>query len=344
MKYTEKKKRSSANKVALFRAYFSGLSNVFGTYDPDTGRTWQLKAPVTNEVILSHLKGERPYGVYLLDGDRIRAIAADFDDADPFPPIEFLNAAEHYELPAYIESSKSKGYHVWIFFTHKGVKASKARVVIKNILEEIEYPQTEIFPKQNFIDKSSSFGNFINAPLFGRHVQKGKTVFLDPYTLNPHTDQWAFLESVKYVDEHLLDQIIEINDLNVVPDKLKVTKQDFDSKSLNQFDLPVCAKKMLEEGVSRFQRVSCFRLAVHMKRLGLSHDNVLSVLKTWALKNRPEGEGTIITKLEIMEQVKYAFSKDYRSYGCDSEAVSLFCQSDCRLYKAQITHHEINRS
>lgn len=344
MKNTEKKKRSSADKVALFRACFLGLSSVYGTYDPNTGRAWQVKEPVTNDVILSHLKGERPYGVYLLDGDRIRAIAADFDDADPFPPVELLNAAEHYELPAYIESSKSKGFHVWIFFDHKGVKASKARVVIKNILEEIEYPQTEIFPKQDRIDKLTSFGNFINAPLFGRLVQNGKTVFLDPYTLKPHSDQWAFLESVKCVDEHLLDQIIKINDLNFLPDEPKVTKQGFDSKPLNQFGLPVCAKKMFEEGVSQFQRVSCFRLAVHLKRLGLPFEIATAALETWALKNRPEGEGTIITKLEIMEQVKYAFSKDYRSYGCDSEAVFLFCQSDCRLYKAQITHHEINRS
>ena len=344
MKNTKKVQRSSAGKVALFRACFSGLSNVFGTYDPNTGRAWQMKAPVTDDVILSHLKGERPYGVYLLDGDRIRAIAADFDDADPFPPIEFLNAAEHYELPAYIESSKSKGYHVWIFFAHKGVKASKARVVVKNILEEIEYPQTEIFPKQDLIDKSTSFGNFINAPLFGRHVPRGKTVFLDPYTLKPHTDQWAFLESVKCVDEPLLDKIIEINDLTAVHVEPKVTKQNSANNDRNRFGLPICAQKMLKEGVSQFQRVSCFRLAVHMKRLGLAHDIVLAALKTWALKNRPEGEGTIITKLEIMEQVKYVFSKDYRSYGCDSEAVSLFCQSDCRLYKAQITHHEINRS
>ena len=98
-----------------------------------------MKKPVTDDTFLAHLKGKRPYGVYLLNGDRTKAIAADFDDLSALPPFEFVNAAQHYGLPAYIETSKSKGFHVWIFFNAKGVKASKARLVVKHILEEIEH-------------------------------------------------------------------------------------------------------------------------------------------------------------------------------------------------------------
>jgi hypothetical protein len=60
------------------------------------------------------------------------------------------------------------------------VKASKARLVIKSILEEIECPETEIFPKQDSLQNGNSFGNYINAPLFGTLVPKNKTVFVDP--------------------------------------------------------------------------------------------------------------------------------------------------------------------
>jgi hypothetical protein len=191
-------------KIKIFRDFFSGLTHVYGTCDPDTGRTWQAKEPVTDETILAHLKGRRPYGVYLLTDSRTRAVVADFDDPDPFPPVEFVNAANHYGLPAYIETSKSKGFHVWIFFDPKGGEASKARVIVKRILEEIECPQTEIFPKQDRLDSLESYGNFIFAPLFGRLVSKGKTVFVDPYTLKPYKDQWEFLKTVKRAAEPLL--------------------------------------------------------------------------------------------------------------------------------------------
>ena len=336
--------KSKADKIALFRSFFSGLSNVYGTYDPTTGRSWQVKRKVTNDTILAHLKGKRPYGVYLLDQDRIRAIAADFDDSDSFPPVEFVNAARHYHLPAYIETSKSKGFHVWIFFNNNGVKASKARLVVKNILEEIEYPQTEIFPKQDFLDNRASYGNFINAPLFGGLVPKGKTVFIEPYTLKPYPDQWAFLESIKRVEERVLDEIIELNDLLITDNQSNQSSYNSDNGYLNRFNLPPCAQKMLQNGVSRFQRVSCFRLAVHLKRLGLPYDVAVAALKEWALKNRPKDNKQVITEHEIIDQTSCAFSKDYRGYGCSSEAVAPFCHPDCPVYRqgAQNNHMPAN--
>ena len=335
MNNTKKKKRNNEDKVALFRSCFSGLSNVYGTYDPETGHSWQVKKPVTNDIILAHLKGKRPYGVYLLNGDCTRAIAADFDDLDPLPPIELLNAAQHYGLPSYIETSKSKGFHVWFFFSEKGVKAYKARLVIKHILEEIEHSQTEIFPKQSYLATGASFGNFINAPLFGGLVPSGKTVFIDPPTLDPYPDQWAFLESVERIDEQVLDEIIELNDLALPQNHSKPLQRDSarGDGDLNRFSLPICAQKMLQNGVFQYQRVSCFRLAVHLKRLGLPLDLTISALKTWAQKNQPNNGKGVITEHEIIEQTKCAFNKDYRSYGCNSEAVQPFCQSDCPLNK-----------
>ena len=58
--------KRTRDKIALFMSFFTGLSNVYGTYDPATGRSMQVKKKVTNDTILSHLKGNRPYGVYLL--------------------------------------------------------------------------------------------------------------------------------------------------------------------------------------------------------------------------------------------------------------------------------------
>ena len=66
--------RDNHHKVRLFRRFFSGLRHVYGTYDPGTGRSWQVKAEVTDQVILEHLTGRRSYGVYLLTDDADRTI------------------------------------------------------------------------------------------------------------------------------------------------------------------------------------------------------------------------------------------------------------------------------
>ena len=339
--YSSNKQKSTADKIALYFSFFSGLKNVYGTYDPDTGRSWQVKKPVTNDTILAHLKGRHPYGVYLLEKDRIKAIAVDFDDLDPLPAMEFINSARHYQLPAYIETSKAKGFHVWIFFSQKGVEAFKARLVVKHILEEIEYPQTEIFPKQDNLDTWASYGNFINAPLFGGLVPSGKTVFIEPHTLKPHPNQWAFLESVERVEEQALDEVIDLNDLSGSQVQSKPTTNDWGNGNTNRFGLPVCAQKMLQDGVSRHQRVSCFRLAVHLKRLGLPSDIAEAALKVWSLKNQPKDGKQIITEHEIIEQTSSAFNRDYRGYGCNSEAVAPFCHTDCPVQHRQTRRLQI---
>ncbi len=326
-----KKTIGTPGKVSLFKSFFSGLADVYGTYDPLNGRSWQVKAPVTDEVILSHLKGVQPYGVYLLDGSLIKAIAVDFDHADPFPPSEFINSSQHYLLPAYLEASKSKGFHVWIFFNEKGVTAAKARTVVKHILSEIEHPDVEIFPKQDILDQNVSFGNFINAPLFGSLVPHGKTVFLDPATMKPYPDQWEFLNSVERLDESRLDDIIELNNLTIPPVGNKTLNDVPKSENFSRFGLPPCAQKMLQEGVTHYQRVSCFRLAVHFKRLGLPYDVAVAALRTWATKNRPDDGKRVITEREIMNQASYAYHKSYQGYGCHSAAIRPFCQPECPL-------------
>jgi hypothetical protein len=48
----EKDPRSTTDKIRLFRARFSGLDHVYGTYDPASGNSWQVKHSVTDTVVL----------------------------------------------------------------------------------------------------------------------------------------------------------------------------------------------------------------------------------------------------------------------------------------------------
>ena len=324
--------RKTEDKIRLFRSFFSGLPQVYGTYDLKTGRARQVKEQITNEVLLAHLTGKQSYGVYLLVKDRTRAIAVDFDTRDRTAPSEFVARASHYDLSAYIECSKSKGFHAWIFFDKQGVIARKARLVVQHILEEIEQPQTEIFPKQDEISANMRYGNFINTPLFGGLVPKGKTVFVDPATFSPYPDQWDLLESAKRHNESALNEIIEINDLSEAPQHQSPSPNPGNGNR-NKFSLPPCARKMLSDGVSQFQRSRCFRLAVHLKRLGLPHDVAVAALKTWAMKNKPTNEKGIIKESEILSQTSYAYKHSYRGYGCGSEAIEPFCEPTCSVKK-----------
>jgi len=327
----ERDPRSAAEKIRLFRARFRGLEHVYGTYDPDSGRSWQVKKPVKDEVVLNHLRGLKPFGVYLLTGTHTRAVVVDYDDDTPEPPMEFWNHAAHYGLVSYIESSKSKGFHAWVFFDGEGVPAVKARAVARHILEETGYA-AEVFPKQDSIDLSrGEYGNFINLPLFGRLAVEGRTVFLDPSNgLRPVANQWKYLEDVVCVSESLLDEIIEVNEIEIgCP---KDSTADLVLGTIEQgWGLPPCARRMLAEGVTDNQRLSCFRLAVHLKRQGIPLDIAIAALSEWTKKNRPTAGKRVLTETEVKTQTSDAFKKDYKGCGCDDPAIAPFCEPGCPI-------------
>ena len=279
----------------------------------------------------------KSYATSVLTGGVTRAIVADFDAEDLPPPLDFIAAAKHYGIACYLERSKSKGYHVWGFAHRDGISAAKARAVFRHILGEIGMPKIEVFPKQDCIPaESGSFGNFINAPLFARLVPKGRTVFLNVSdgSLDPYPDQWALLENVELIPESLLDEVIEVNEISLgtgpIPDK---------TTTLGTFlplpgSLPLCARRMLEEGVTAYQRDACFRLAVHLRKVGLPYDLATATLLEWSRKNRPTGGKRIITPAEVQAQASGAYSeKEYRGCGCEEPAIEPFCDPLCPVFR-----------
>ena len=330
-------KRSTAEKIGIYQSLFMGLRNVYGTYDLQTGKVRQVKEPVTDKVLYGHLTGKQSYGVYLLVGDKTGALAVDFDEDDLAVPIAYVAGARRYSLSAYIERSKSKGYHVWIFFENGGVSAFKARLISQKILTDMGRPTIEIFPKQDSLTDDVTYGNFINAPLFGKLVPKGRTVFMDPAQATAvYPDQWELLNRVQRVPEYRLNAIIE--SCKLTPQKTGINQPKShhsvspDSENPS-FGLPPCMRKMLTEGVTAHQRVACFRLAVRLKHHGFPCDLAIVTLKAWAQKNRPQDGKRIITDAEIETQTKSAFESHYRSVGCEDPAIAAYCDPNCPLYE-----------
>lgn len=117
--------------------------------------------------------------------------------------LAYLKAARSQGIPAALEVSQSgRGAHVWIFFAH-AISASVARSVATSLLGEAfrlrgsmhlsSYDR--LFPSQD-VHTGRGLGNLIAAPLNGKRRQHGTTVFLDPATLEPYEDQWAYLSSI----------------------------------------------------------------------------------------------------------------------------------------------------
>jgi hypothetical protein len=79
---------------SLFYSLFRGITTAYGTYDPKTGRHWQIKEPVTKRTIYNHLMGIQPYGFYTLEDNMTRVGVVDFDNQNPEPPLLFIRRAE----------------------------------------------------------------------------------------------------------------------------------------------------------------------------------------------------------------------------------------------------------
>lgn len=339
---------TDARKLALFRGAFKGRSDIFGEPSKrENGRSRCVKAPLTERILLNHLRGKRLVGAYPLVAERVWFAAIDIDQSDPEPVIELARIGRDIGLKPLVERSKSKGFHLWFFSDNQGWQAKWIRTVLRWMVTEIDRPEVEVFPKQDRL-LEGQFGNFIYLPLNGRLVSKGRTIFVEPTRwLPPVTNQWDVLaHRPRYSAEHL-DKIAA--DLELTTSSQRhgcsddVSKKDqyasnkhspassFLQQNRSGFGLPPCAQRILAEGVTEQQRVACFRLAVHFHRLGIPEEFAKSLLIDWSKKNRPAQGKRIITTDEITQQTRDGYSGRYRGYGCDDPVISQYCQGQCPI-------------
>src|SRR5262249_39830590 len=111
-------------------------------------------------------------------------------------------------------SRSGAGGAVWVCFAERGA-ASAARSLGAVLLREAMSRRAELdlasydrlFPSQDFLP-AKGFGNLIALPLQGRCRAGRASVFLDPATLEPWPDQWAFLSTLTRVSRDQLTRLL----------------------------------------------------------------------------------------------------------------------------------------
>jgi len=206
-----------SQKIKLFTLLFQGRSDVYAFrwenqkrgvsgYSPVKNKTTGKFLPITDAVIESHLRGYQTIGIYpLLQDNNSNFIAADFDGECWIESAKRLfKQCEKYNVPAYVERSRSgKGGHIWWFF-EQSYPAYKSRKIFLHLIKESknvdDFDKAEsfdrLFPNQDY-HTGKGLGNLIALPLQGDSRKQGNSIFLDPgNNFKPANDQWELLNSV----------------------------------------------------------------------------------------------------------------------------------------------------
>ena len=240
-------------KVAIFQRAFQGRDDVFAKrwyssttqksgYQPVCKREWNREfcdkrkykcadcpnrqfAPLTYNDFFNHLAGKDAWGRDVIGLYPIRKdntccfLCTDFDDKScehgyKNDVLAFVNVCKTWNVPCYIERSRSgNGAHVWIFFDTP-ITAFKARKLGNAILTEAMNSDVYLsfksydrfFPNQDTLPEGG-LGNLVALPLQGMARRKGNSVFVDE-DFNAYTDQWKVLSQIHKLSEAELDLLL----------------------------------------------------------------------------------------------------------------------------------------
>jgi hypothetical protein len=198
---------NQTDQITIFRSLFFGREDAYGL-ETKNGPI-SVKEPLTDKEIQAHMEGNKRIGAYLLSFDStITWSAFDFDSITTEKLQVVIAKSIESQLYPYVESSKSRGYHVHFFFDSP-IQAKPVRALMNWILKETG-ATGEIFPKQD-VSSNNGPGNFLWLPLQAESAKKNRTLFLNSQ-LTPYPDQWDQLSRVhRTKTQNILELVKELH-------------------------------------------------------------------------------------------------------------------------------------
>jgi hypothetical protein len=240
----EKDNGSANDQIKLFRSLFAGRNDAYGLETKNGHKA--IREPLTDQIILSHLQGSARVGVYPLHKNELTVEWAciDVDEHDRAKVQRIIVALNESGFYPYVEASKAKGFHIWIFFDEP-IEARSVRAVLTHILKQADINDVEIFPKQDGLTSDNAVGNFVFLPLHGGLARHGRTVFVDA-SFEPYLDQWDHLSRVHRTKTENILQLV-----GTIPDKPEKDSTSDDPKTgslnvdayLKHYHIPFRAKR-----------------------------------------------------------------------------------------------------
>ncbi len=282
-------KRWISNKTGK-SGYSPVCKNEFSVYKCDKPRMkcsecpYRELLPLTDDIILKHLKGEITIGIYpLLPGDLCNFLAIDFDKKTYEKDVSaFWSICDELDIPVYVERSRSgNGAHVWIFF-EENISARIARkmgnILLTKTMEKASLEldsYDRLFPNQDTMPKGG-FGNLIALPFQGNSSKNGNTVFVDKY-FEPQKNQLEILANIKRLKSDYVYKFVD-----------KFKEEDFKEPEIEEIVDDDILKKDNIKDIVFTNNVECFfDNQIYIKKLKLL-PNEISYLKRLASFTNPK--------------------------------------------------------
>jgi hypothetical protein len=302
-------------EIKKFKNIFEGSYNAYGQtrkteeYDErgkHKTKSVIVKKIVTDEMWEDHLKGVDPaLGIIPINEDSKCKWACIDIDVYNLNHKELIDKIKLHKLPLIVFRSKSGGAHVFLF-TNEFVPAALFRNKLKDIAANIGYARSEIFPKQNHINKErGDVGSFLNLP----YHNVNQTL---RYAFKEDGNAMSIQEFFDYHSKIVLSEEQLIN--------LKITEEKIDSNDLLK-GAPPCLRMLSKEGIPNGQRNNAmYNFGVYVKKR--FPDNWDTEIFEYNKKFcQPP-----LDKKEMDDLIKSITGKDYQ-YKCKDEPIVSFCNS-----------------
>lgn len=282
-------KRWTSNKTGK-SGYSPVCKNEFSTYKCDKPRIKcnecpnRVLEPLTDDIILKHLKGEITIGIYpLLPEDTCNFLAIDFDKKTYEQDVTaFWSTCDELNIPIYVEKSRSgNGAHIWIFLEesmHANVVRKMGNILLTKTMEKASLDLNSydrLFPNQDTMPKGG-FGNLIALPYQGESSKEGNTVFVNKY-FEPDKNQIDILTDIKRMSS---DEVYEFVN--------KYKEDDYNEPETEEISDDEIPKKENLKDIIFINNIECILdHQIYIKKLKLL-PNEITYLKRLASFTNPE--------------------------------------------------------